>query len=84
MSQECHCFYCIYNLDWRCGKQHRDLFKRSFDYKECSDFTLFPDDMEEEEDDVEIPTTRICPNCDDDAYWDGDSYVCDNCGFVFR
>lgn len=55
---------------------------------DCDDFEFmddYEDDDDCEDDDDDDCTQPIdCPNCHNDAYWNGSEYECGECGWVGR
>ena len=79
------CNDCCYNvLNRRCGKNHYNFYMKISDHRDCNDFKVCPYEEEEEEFTDDIPMIETCPECDNDAYWDGSNYVCENGGCCFK
>ena len=74
----CACEICDHDFGGRCAL-HCGCYGHvrypedcdSFDYCDCDD------DDDDDDDDDEV----TCPNCFYITYWDGNRYVCKNCGW---
>lgn len=77
------CMICDHNLyNKRCGLMYYDLFMKALRMSECDGYEASDDDEDEDDwDDNENDDVIDCPNCGDNAYWNGSEYVCDDCGW---
>lgn len=80
------CDCCIHarenrNGDFYCTCHQDDYFPAAAwddDDSECPSYKPDPDCFDNDDDDDDCIE---CPNCGDDAYWNGSEYECDNCGW---
>ena len=73
------CQTCRHSYAGWCGLDNEYPVRRCSDYEECVDDDWDDDNGYDDDDDMEAE----CPNCGGDAYWSGDCYECDECGYCF-
>lgn len=77
------CGNCIEQIfpNYYCAKDN-DSFGNIRYPKYCDDFVEKKDEDEDDVCDDFNPKVPIdCPNCGNNAYWDGSCYVCNDCGW---
>ena len=84
--KKCACEICDHNFGDRCGCWN-DCYGSVRYPDDCEDFDYCDDDDgedEDDDDDEDYTSSCTCHNCGGDAYWDGEFWVCNECGRCFK
>ena len=73
------CQTCRHSYAGWCGLDE----DREYPVRRCSDYDEYCGDDDDDDDDYDNEDEAECPNCGGDAYWTGDCYECDDCGYCF-